>query len=1012
MNRRVNGLAFAVLLGLVIALWMRFEPLSPDESGYRLEMDLVSTGSGGTWVQYDFGKGWNYRQRQTVWTEQSAQPRTWTVALPPGVFHALAIVPPEKVHQELAGARILAPDGTIVAKIPPVRESPGRNKLVLRLAQPIELMAPDAKSWAASGLDFVLGTGVVWLIGYLLHRRVGDALQVRLQTAAGTFVTWIAAHPRLTLCGVATAAVAVSCYPVVFCGKSFVSPNNGVLCLYDVHPTLPGAPAQPIDAWTGSDINATMWEHLPYSIIAHDAVFKDHEIPMWNRYGTCGITMIGQGMSMLGDPLYLMTVAADGATWAWDVRFLLSKLLFCFGLGLIVWRSVRHLGVAILLTFSCAFIGYFSFRFNHPAFFGLCYAPWMLLCWLSIAEATTLRRASWWALGLIAANWVEFNSGTAKESAMLMVGMNGAGALAILFQSQPWAVRCKKLALAAASCAGFLAISAPLWMTFFDALKSAFTIYDVPHSNQLTPGLLIGLFDDLFFRQLMKDELHVDPALNFLVLLGLCWAIVDLRAWVGSPIGKAALAVGGIAVGIVFAIVPPWLVDRVPLLQNVIHVDDTFICVAVVPLFVVAGFGLRTCLQTMASLTEWRSKWKATLFIVAGLTALYFGTAQALPASADFALQLRQPPIFSPFFLGYALALLTAVAVLPLLTNGLIMRRGPFATLALALLLGLGILHFRHGQWLQTKFDAYVVNPQQRVDLQARSPAVQFVRERQSEPGRTMAFGAILRPGFNIVYGLERPDGADAVELLPLAEWYEAAGLEAYSMWWPTVTKANARASQRVYDAMNVRYYFGSAADAAQPAAGLEKIASADLDVFESKSAWPRAFFTDRLNQYSNIRSLIHWVKDGDGRPFAAAKAGDSYLPTISADQASRQIVPARDYRLTSNTTSFTIDAPTAGIAVLNESFVPNNFRVYLNGQRIPCFRVNHIFKAIALPGPGTFQVKFVYWPYFFTTTLWVSLVGLIIVLMSAAALFFFPALLAAEFQTPPPPGTGRVRDA
>lgn len=1008
MNRRVNGLAFAVLLGLVIALWMRFEPFSADESGYRLEMDLLSTGSGSTWVQYDLGKGWNYRQRQTVWTVQSAQPHTYAVALPPGSFRAFAIVPQEGIHQELASARILAPDGTIAARIPPVRESPGRNGLVMRLARPLELSAPEAKSWAASGLDLVLATGVIGLLGFLLEKRGGEAWRGRRQTATRTFITWTTAHPQLTLCGVAVAAVAVSCYPVVFCGKSFVSPNNGVLCLYDVHPTIPGAPAQPVEPWTGSDINATMWEHLPYSIIAHDAVFQDHEIPLWNRYGTCGITLIGQGMSMIGDPLYWMTVVADGAAWTWDLRFLLSKLLFCFGLGLVVWRSVRHLGIASLLAFSCAFIGYFSYRFNHPAFFGLCYAPWMLLCWLSIAEASTPRRAGWWALALIGANWVEFNSGTAKEATMLMVGMNGAGALAILFQPQPWVVRGKKLAFAAASCAGFLAVSAPLWITFFDALKGAFTIYDVPHCNQLPPGLLIGLFDDLFFRQLMKEELHVDPALNFLALLGLCWALVDLRAWWASPVGKATFAVGGISLAIVFAIVPPWLVNRVPLLKNIIHVDDTFICVAIVPLFVVAGFGLRTCVQTMTTPAEWRGKWKATLLIVAGLAALYFATVQAVPTSASFALQLQHSPIFSPFFLGYALALLLAVSVLPWLAGGVITRRGPFAAQALALLLGLGVLHFRQAFWLETKFDAYVVNPQQRVDLQAPSPAVQFTRERLREPGRVMAFGAILRPGFNIVYRLERPDGADAVEVLPLAEWYEAAGLEAYSMWWPTITKANAHVYQRVYDAMNVRYYFGSAADGAQPAAGLEKIASADLDVFESKSAWPRAFFTDRLNQYSDVRALLHWIKDGDGRPFASAKTGDPQVPTISADQGSRQVVPARDYRLTSNTTSFTIEAPAAGIAVLNESYVPDNFRAYLNGQRVPSFRVNHIFKGIALPGPGTFHVQFVYWPRALTAALWIALAGLMIVLTGAVALLFFPSLLATEFQIPPQPATGR----
>lgn len=1000
-------MVFAVLLGLLVALWLHFQPFSADDSGYRFEMALVSTGSGATWFQYDLGDGWNYRQRQTVWVQESAEPKIYRVSLPSGVFHAFSIVSPGDIHhhQVLARADIIAPDGTVVAHIPTIRPAAGSNNLVARLAKPLELLAPDARSWTGSLIDFALSTGVVFLLSTLLQQRLYN----RLREATTRSLAWTTAYPRLTLFGVAALAVAVSCHPVVFFGKSFVSPNNGVLCLYDIHPTLPGVPAGPVQAWSGSDINATMWAHLPYSTITHDSVFRDHELPLWDRYAMCGLTFLGQGMSMIGDPLYWMTVFADGAAWSWDLRFLVSKLLFCFGLGLVIWRCVRHLGVAALLAFSCAFIGFFSFRFNHPAFFSVSYSPWILLSWLLIADARSLRSAGWGALALLAANWVEFNSGTAKEATMLMLGLNATGTLTILFQAEPWKVRLQKLALAGLSCLLFFIIAAPLWVTFLDALKTGYTVYDTPQANQLPPGLLIGLFDDLFYRQLMDKELHVDPALNFLVLLGVCWALADLRIWIRNPVGKAALIVAATALATAFAVVPRPLIDRLPFLKNILHVDNTFICVATVPLFVIAGFGLRSGLQQLATPDEWHRAWKKTLLIIAGLAALYFGTAQAIPADTNFSLQLAHPPVFSPFFIGYALILLVAIALLPWLVSGVLWRRGAIAAQAAAAVLCLGLLHFRHSQWLQTKFDYYVVTPQTRVELQAPSPAIQFVRQHQSEPRRVMGFGQILRPGFNILYRLESATSVDAISSRALAEWYEAAGLEALSMWWPSVTKANTAGSQRVYDAMNVRYYFGSAADGANPAPGLEKIASADLDVFESKSAWPRAFFTDRLIQYHDVRTLLHWIKDGDGRPFAAALAGDSHLPSISADQASRQIVPAKDYKLSSNTTSFTIEAPSAGIAVLNESYVPENFRAYLDGQPVPCFRVNHIFKAIALPGPGTFCVKFVYWPHLLSATLWIALGGLIVVIMALAILLFSPALLAGEFQTLPLPAMARA---
>ena len=1019
MSRWAGALAFPLLLGAVVALWLHFQPLSADESGYRIEMDLISPAGGSTWVQYDIGQGRNYRDRRNFWVTQSASPRTYQVPLTSGTFRSLAILPPATVHQVLVGARIIAPDSALVARVPAVRDAPGSDLILIQPARPLELRTPGEKSWAASGLDFALCAGIALLLSTFARRRGGTPLDERCRAAAGVVSECTSARPRATLLAIAALAVAVSCHPVLFFGKSFVSPNNGALCLYDVQPTLPGAPATPFDPWNGSDINATMWAHLPYSVAAHDAVFRDRELPLWNRYVMCGLTLLGQGQSMVGDPLYWVTVCANGAAWAWDLRFLISKLLFSFGLGLVVWRATRHLGIAALLAFSSSFIGFFSFRFNHPAFFSVCDAPWVLLCWLHLAGATTLRRAGWWALGLVGANWLEFNSGTAKEASMLMLGLNGAGALAILFQPEPWKAHLKKLTVAAVSCAIFLAISAPLWVVFLDALKSGYTIYDQPHANQIAPGLLVGLFDDLFFRQLMVKEWHVDPALNFLVLLGLCWAIAGPRTWISEPAARALLVVSGVALAMGFGVVPPALIDQVPFLKNIVHVDDTFICVAIVPLFVLAGFGLRNCLEKMRAPRAWRSDWQVTLLVLGGLAALYFGTVQAVPGGQGFGWQLVRPTEFSPFFIVYAIALFAAVALLPWLVRWIMTGRGSLAAAALAIMICLAVVHFRHGQWLETKFGPYVVTPQQRVDLQAPSAAVNFVRAHQDDPGRVMGFGQILRPGFNIALRLETPTGADAVAVRNLGQWYEAAGLGAIAMWWPTVSKENIADLKPVYDAMNVRYYFGSTADADRSAPGLEKICSTDLEVFESKSPWPRAFFTDRLAEYTDVRQLLRWVKTGDGRPFAAIDMDDGNtipsfhsiqwdhpdsaapLPSLGAapvpDPPARQILAAHDYRLTANTTSFTIDAPAAGVAVLNESFVPDNFRAYINGYQVPYFRVNHISKGVELPGPGTYRIQFVYWPHLLGTTLWIALGGLVLIIASGTALLFVPCNLLSR---------------
>src|SRR5207248_8020251 len=84
-----------------------------------------------------------------------------------------------------------------------------------------------------------------------------------------------------------------------------------------------------------ADIGAIMWSHIPLSVIQHRALAHG-ELPLWNRYNSAGTPLLAQGQSMFGDPVHFLVVLANGAAWAWDLKFLIAKWLFAFGLGLIV----------------------------------------------------------------------------------------------------------------------------------------------------------------------------------------------------------------------------------------------------------------------------------------------------------------------------------------------------------------------------------------------------------------------------------------------------------------------------------------------------------------------------------------------------------------------------------------------------------------------------------------------------------------------------------------------------
>jgi hypothetical protein len=97
----------------------------------------------------------------------------------------------------------------------------------------------------------------------------------------------------------------------------------------------------------GADVGAMMWAHLPYSVVQHRAL-AGGELPLWNRYNSLGSPLLGQGQSMLGDPLHLWVVLCKGAAWAWDIKFLVAKWLFSTGLGLIVLYIAREEAVPAL----------------------------------------------------------------------------------------------------------------------------------------------------------------------------------------------------------------------------------------------------------------------------------------------------------------------------------------------------------------------------------------------------------------------------------------------------------------------------------------------------------------------------------------------------------------------------------------------------------------------------------------------------------------------------------------
>ena len=780
---------------------------------------------------------------------------------------------------------------------------------------------------------------------------------------------WIRRYPTTAIFSAAAAGVIASCYPVIFFGKSFVSPNMGTILLYDRIPTVPlpnVSGAAGYEDPLNSDVGAMIWFDYSIPIVQSEALSRHGDLPLWDRYDWCGMPLLGQGQSMFGDPLNFLVMFAPRSSLAWDLKFLAAKLLFAFVIGLIVYRGTRSLATGLFFTCVASFIGFFTFRFNHPAFFSLCYSPAILLAWLRIAQASSLRASVAWFLALLGANWMEINSGTAKEAYMLLVSMNATGMMLLLASYTPWRLKAKKLLHAIIIGILFLLIAAPVWLTFYDTLAKSFTMSDNPAAYQTIGRYLVGLFDDIFYRELTSTEGFLLPSANFLVLLG---CLLSLFYLVMRKLGRSAFVLLGsmaLPLALVFSWIPASLIVRVPFLGKVQNIHLVFSTVAIVQLLVFAGFGFQ---QFRRRLQEGRG------LLECGFVAVSLGFLLTM----YFFAKTGGPIVFkSRFAIDYAMSIVIALILLPLFAWLRGRSHSVTPVFTQAAILCAGILLWRHGLHLETQnepVDRLVLNPQIRANLTPNSPALESVRPHKGEAARILGFENNLFPGYNRAQRLEGTTGPDPLQPKFVRQMTVTAGLDYVWPWRFMVTQNNLFKSKAVCDLLNVKYYLALPGSLPPELNGLRRIRSLDFDVYESNTAWPRAFFTDQVIGYDSTEDFVKLIGARDGQPFAAidksdARARPELTNSAKPDGAKPLVVAATNYVLTANGTSFDLVAPARGIAVLSETYLPNDFRVYVNGLSTSYFRVNYAFKGIWFDHPGTYHVSFTYWPEHFTLAL------------------------------------------
>jgi hypothetical protein len=687
---------------------------------------------------------------------------------------------------------------------------------------------------------------------------------------------------------------------------------------------------------------------------------------------------------MLGDPLHGLVIAANGAAWAWDLKFLVARWLLALGTGLGVWLVCRHRGAAMLVAAAMPFCGFFLYRINHPAVFSFCYAPWILYFWLRVVGSVNWRGTAAAAAGLLLANWSELNSGTVKEAYALLLTFNVTGGVVLLLSPAPWRWRRAQFAAMAGAGVLFAGLTCPIWYTFWDALRIGGLASDGAAAWQIQPSLLIGLFDEALFRPINRDFSLFNPSANFLILAGVLYFCATLREQARNRMALG-LAVGAVLpLALVFGLVPPGWIEACPFVQNIHHIDDCFGSALILLAAILAGAGF--------ALAERRLRTAAgpgDLGICAVLLGTmlwgYFGFGHA----AHRALLGEFTPVVSvwksgsaiaygPFVPLYLASLLAALALGGWLTRVALTTSSPSPATAI----GLGVctlaLVWRGAEFGRAAaWPDFVLQPPGRVDFRARSPVEKSVEQSaRHAPIRSIGLQGNFFSGWTAFYGLECINGPDAISNPFYRQLTAASPLQRVWDWRLNLTRENLAASRPFLDLLNVKHYLDLHSDQAALGAVLKLDQLSDLDLYESRTAWPRAFFVDRIAEYGSPSELMALIAADGDRPFAALQKGEvaagSPLTALLGKPGPGISTPATAYHLTENSTAFAIHAPTDGFVVLTETFWSGYPHVSVDGRTACAIRANHAFIGIPVPA-GEHRIEVRYRPRNFDLNLLIA---------------------------------------
>lgn len=784
---------------------------------------------------------------------------------------------------------------------------------------------------------------------------------------------YMAQYPKTCIVLIGLGAAILSCYPIVFFGMSFAHPA-GTGALYSGAPWFPGLP---IDAtyenFRGSDLGPTPWSNVPNTVVQFDSMFSHFEFPFWNRFVGGGIPLFAQGQSLIGDILHWIPLSMDGSSIGWDIKVVISKAVFAAGMGLLVYRLTGGLLSGVLIAISSCFLGFFAYRFNHPALFVLTYAPLVVLQWDRLGRVLglpnpPLRACVSQGLFLAVFAWLQFNAGTPKEGVITAVFVHTLGALLFLVNIIPrWGLS-RSIGLTSGMGFALFLITAPYWLLFLDALGKSYTQYDVPGVSTFPTWAFVGFFDNLFFERLFGSLSGAST--NLFVLFSMSSAMLGLR----TPQSSIVYAIWGLftfAFFIAYGLIPHSILIVIPFINKIQHVGTTFSVPMMILSLVIAGYGI----QNYLAASEKRKR-DILFFALAVFFSLWIVSLWQSPVSDPISIIVEER-----YILGFSILFLVVLSLSVNIRS--VLRKANYGLVIFSVCFV--ALHIRHGLHLFTgvnAVDRFVTNPTQRPDFSIKSSAIEYLKKEISnseEPTRVIGEGGVLFPGSNVRYGLE---GLVPVEALRSQNYEKLLKLfDIPEHWgWLRVLKSDEFPKHAsALDLLGIGYVMADVG--VEMPQNMKLVHSSDLAVWRRDSVWPRAFFVNNVVEVHSPSGILDALADKSHTPFAAVES-QSIPQGIQENHSPYKVVSARHYSLTNNSTHFSVEATGPGMIVLGETYYPGDFVAILNDKKVDYIRVNEASKGIWVDKAGKYSVSYTYRPERLNQAILICLFGIVLLFL------------------------------